>query len=179
MSARAMQSYMRPLTAAIAIGDTTPVADTGAVAWSTTANTFLRWSGTAWAGMSGGGASSSTLATATYTTATLGAGASETGTVTLAVGYRLVDVQTSQAARVRLYTTAVKRSSDASRAIGTDPGYNAGVALDLVTTDNTVYNLAPTVAAYNRETTPSAAIPLSVTAIAAGAVTVTFTYGAL
>lgn len=174
MTARGLQSYQRPLSAAIALGDITPnPGAAGAVAYSTTTGGFVRWSGTAWASAAG---PSPALLTAVYTTGVLGNGGSETGTVTLATAYRLVAVQTSAAARVRLYTTAAARAADTARVAGVDPGYNAGNVLDLLTTDGTRYELTPEVEAHNREAAPTAAIPLTVTATAAGTITVTFTY---
>ena len=72
--------------------------------------------------------------TATYTTATLATGASEVFYLTLAKGYRLLHVQTSREARVRLYVTADQRTTDASRSWGVPPSGNHGLVLDFATT---------------------------------------------
>ncbi len=120
-------------------------------------------------------AAASALSTATYTTATLSAGASEQGTITLAWGYRIVTVQTSAPARVRLYTTAAARGADVSRAVGIDPGYNAGVVMDALTTGTTTLMLTPEITGHNLDSS-SAVIPLTVTPTGAGSVTVTLGY---
>lgn len=111
-----------------------------------------------------------------YTTASLSAGASEDGTVTIAKGYRLLKIQTSAAARVRVYTTTANRTADAARAVGTDPSAGAGVILDYVTSGAVTHDLSPVVDGFSGESTPSSSIPITVTATGAGAVTATFTY---
>ncbi len=121
------------------------------------------------------GASAADLLTATYTTAALVAGGSEQGLVNLAWGYRLLDIATSAPARVRLYTTAAARAADVTRGVGTTPGYGAGLVMDVLTTNTATLNLAPEVAGHNRDGS-NGAIPITVTASNAGAVTVTFTY---
>jgi hypothetical protein len=121
------------------------------------------------------GASAADLLTATYTTASLAAGGSEQGTVTLGWGYRILDVATSAPARVRLYTTTAARNADVARAVGTSPGYNAGVVMDVLTTNTATLNLAPEIIGHLRDGT-GAAIPITVTATSAGTVTVTLTY---
>lgn len=53
MTSRAAQSYTRPVSAAIAEGATTPNAGlAGALVYSTTTGVLMRWSGTAWVGVS-------------------------------------------------------------------------------------------------------------------------------
>ena len=75
-----------------------------------------------------------TRQTTTFTTASLAANAGESGTLTLAKGYRLLKLMTTRPARVRLYTTAAKRDADVARPIGTAPTGDHGCLLDLVTT---------------------------------------------
>lgn len=132
------------------------------------------------AGAAGANASTPTRTTATYTTAALGAGGTETGTITLAKGYRLLRIQTSAEARVRVYSNAAARTADASRVVGVDPTAGVGVILDYLTTSgngvSTATDLSPVADGANTEAVPSTAIPLSVTATAAGAITVTLTY---
>jgi hypothetical protein len=128
-------------------------------------------------GSSGGGLPSRTTATAT--TSSLAAGATDsTTTITLAVGYRLLAVQTSRPARVRLYTTTSKRAADLSRPAGTDPTSDAGCMFEYVTPDTAVHTLSPLVDGASMESTPSTAIAMSVTNndTATGSITVTLTW---
>lgn len=117
-------------------------------------------------------------ATASYTTASLANAASETGTITLAKTYRLLRITTDRAARVRLYTTAAKRTADAARAIGVDPTGDHGVVLDYVTTASVLAaDLSPVPGGANLETSPSSSISLAITNQGTtGTVTVTFTF---
>lgn len=117
--------------------------------------------------------------TAIYTTESLTDDAEETGTVTLAKGYRLLRIATDVPARLRVYTTAAKRTADATREIGTDPEGDHGVVLDLVTTaDLLAADLSPTVDGWNNETAPSTSIPIAVQNLsgATDTVSVTFTF---
>jgi hypothetical protein len=103
-------------------------------------------------------------ATASATTASLAAGATDSATaIALDTTYRLLSIQTSRPARVRLYATAAARTADAGRAVGTDPLADAGVAFEYVTTDTAVHSLSPTVAAASMESTPVVNIPMAVT----------------
>lgn len=112
--------------------------------------------------------------TVTYTTQSLGAGATETGTVVLGLSYRVFSVATNNPARVRLYTTAAARTADASRLVGVDPATTAGCVLDFLTTAGLLsFSLNPQPVGANLENSPTTAIPISVTATNAGAVTVT------
>jgi uncharacterized protein DUF4082 len=87
-----------------------------------------------------GGSTAPSRQTATITTASLANNAQETGTVTLAKGYRLLRLTTDKAARVRLYSTTAKRDADLARAVGTDPTGDHGVMFDFVTTAPPVTN---------------------------------------
>jgi hypothetical protein len=103
-------------------------------------------------------------ATATATTASLANGATDSaGTISLGTTYRLLSIQTSRPARVRLYTTVAARTADLSRAVGTDPASDAGVALEYVTVDTAAHSLSPMVIAASMEAAPVSAIPMSVT----------------
>lgn len=103
-------------------------------------------------------------ATATATTASIASGASTTATtMPLAIGYRLISLQTSRPARVRLYNTAAAQTADLNRGIGIDPGPNAGVVLDYRTTGSTTVLLSPLVDGVDTETTPVSNIPMTVT----------------
>jgi hypothetical protein len=117
--------------------------------------------------------------TATYTTAGAVAGTNYTGTITMATGYRLLAVQTSAAARVRVYTDAASQSADTARAITTAVPDNCGLVLEYLTPGSAVQKLSPVPIGYSMETVPSTAIPITVTPTAATAVTVTLTYVAV
>jgi hypothetical protein len=117
-----------------------------------------------------------TRATAAYTTASLAAGATETGTVTLTASYRLLRIVCSAAARVRLYTTAAKRTADAARPIGTDPTGDHGLMLEAVLTAGVLaLDLSPTVDGFDGKATPDGAIPVAVTNTGASAAAITTT----
>jgi hypothetical protein len=113
-------------------------------------------------------------ATATKTTASLAVNASESGTVTLAKGYRLYRITTSAPCRVRLYSTTAKRDADISRPIGTDPTGDHGVMLEFVSTEGLLTaDLSPVVDGFDGKATPDGAIPISVTNTGAGTVAIT------
>lgn len=117
--------------------------------------------------------------TVAVTTASLAAGAEATGTIALASGYRLLRVQTSAPARVRLYGSAAKGVADAAREIGTDPTGDHGLMLEYITTSTTLAaTLSPTVDGYSMEATPSKNIPFAIENMsgAAAAITLTLTW---
>lgn len=72
--------------------------------------------------------------TVSVTTSSLAAAARQQTTLTIDAAYRVLGVSTNRPARVRLYSDATKQSSDASRAVGTDPTGEHGVQFDYVTT---------------------------------------------
>lgn len=113
--------------------------------------------------------------TTTYTTAVLAAGATEIGLITLAKSYRLLSIQTSIPARVRIYSSAAARTADAARATTADPT-TPGVMLDYLTVNAVTQTLSPLVDGVNAEAVPSSAIPISITPTGTGAVTVFLTY---
>lgn len=133
--------------------------------------------GVKWATAAGGGLQS--RATVTYTTASLATNATETGTVTMAIGYRLLHIATDKAARVQIYSTTAARTADASRPIGTDPTGNHGLMLEYVTTASVLAaDLSPFVDAASMEGTPSTSIPIRVTnlSVSTGTVATTLTW---
>jgi hypothetical protein len=67
------------------------------------------------------------------TASSIPAGTEETGVVELAPGVKIVRVETSHPARVRLYSTAAKRDADAERELGTDPTGDHGMLLEIAT----------------------------------------------
>lgn len=100
--------------------------------------------------------------TASFTTPSLADGATWQGTVTLARGYQLLHIETSHAARVRLYLSAAYQSGDASRVVGVPPGPDAGLTFEEDGSDGAQdYALAwPALGASLEDST---AIPVSVT----------------
>ena len=95
-------------------------------------------------------------------TASIAAGAFENGTVTLATGYRILRIQTSRPAWVRLYTTAAKRAADESRSQGEDPPSDEdhGVVVEVVTAPALLgLDLSPVPQGYSMEVIPTADIP--------------------
>jgi hypothetical protein len=117
--------------------------------------------------------------TTTYTTASLAPSGTENGTVSLANGYRLLSIQTSRPARVRVYSTTGKRTTDAGRPIGTDPTGDHGCLLEFVTATGLMgADLTPTVDGFDGAATPTGAIPIAVTNLdtVTGTVTATFAW---
>lgn len=133
----------------------------------------------------GGGASASAAASAASeprgtvqtVTGSLASAAVETGTVALGVSSRIMRVEGTKACRVRLYTTAGKRTADAARAIGTDPVGDHGLALEVVlTTGVPGLDLAPQILASNMDTLPTNVMYYSILNMdAAGVITITYT----
>lgn len=125
---------------------------------------------------------------AVYTTGSLAAGARETGVITLGKSFRLLRIDTSRPARVRLYTTTAKRDADATRAQGTVPSYaiDHGLLFEAITYGGVVgppsipallgFDLFPEVFGASLAATPSANIAITVDNLdsATGTVAVTF-----
>ena len=156
-----------------------PVALDGVPPGGTTSQVLAKTSATDYAtGWAAAPSGMSSRATASFTTASLAAGAEGTGTVTLAPSYRLLRVQTSAAARVRLYIDAASRTADAARAAGTDPVGDHGLILDLGTSSGDLdWGLSPLVDGYVAAGGGST-VPYSVTNMSGvtAAITVTFTW---
>lgn len=114
--------------------------------------------------------------TASVTTASLANSASWTGSITLATSYRLLKLQTSAAARVRLYGTAAGRDSDLTRAVGDDPPDSVGCMFDFVTEAAALTSgLSPLADGTSLEATPSSSIPISVVNLSGTTQTITVT----
>lgn len=71
--------------------------------------------------------------TATKTTASLANDAQGAIDIIGFKSYSLMSIQTDRAAWVRLYTTTAARTADTSRTQGVDPGPNAGVIAEVIT----------------------------------------------
>jgi hypothetical protein len=145
---------------------------------------------TAWAnapeGTGGGGGGSyygsmttATRYTATFTATDLAAGAGvDVSLVGKARSARLLAISTNKPCRFRLYDSSTKRTSDASRAIGTDPTGDHGVMLDYVSTDTQLASsLSPLVDVANRDGTLDTFFGrITNTGSASQTITVTVTY---
>jgi hypothetical protein len=113
------------------------------------------------------------------TTGSLADDATENLTFDLAKSFRILQVETDVAARVRLYATPGDRTADAARPIGTDPTGDHGVILDHVTTPGDLeWRMSPTVDGSSMEATPVAGIAAAITNLsgATDTVQVTLTY---
>lgn len=114
--------------------------------------------------------------TATVTTPILATGASWSGLITLAVGWRLYRITTSRPARIRLYGTAAKRDVDAPRPVGTDPTGDHGLLFEYVTYTGVLGTyLSPLVDGASFESPASSAVPVTVENKDTGAGTVVLT----
>lgn len=111
------------------------------------------------------------------TTASLGTGAIGNMTMTGYKGYILYKVQTSHAARVRIYTDMTSRLADAARAEGVDPTVGSGVVADIVTSGAQTIIVSPSLYGFNNETTPANEIYVAITNKTGGtqAITITLT----
>jgi hypothetical protein len=97
----------------------------------------------------------------------------------LALTYRLLAIQTSRPARIRLYCTAAARTADLARPVTTEPVSDTGLHFEFVTADTAQHPCGPIVPeGFSLESTPSSAIPMSVTNNdgVTGTVTVTLLY---
>ena len=107
----------------------------------------------------------------------LASGVSELGVVTLGPTSRLLRVVADKACRVRLYTQATKRTADASRAIGTDPTGDHGLAFEAVFTSSLLsLDLSPQPIVSNMDSPTVSSIYYNIMNMAAASgVAVTFT----
>lgn len=104
-----------------------------------------------------------TRTTVNDTTSSIVDGAIDNLTLTGYIGYVLYKVQTSHAARVRIYTDISSRTADASRAEGVDPTLGSGVIADIVTTGAQTIVVSPGIYGFNNETIPANEIYVAVT----------------
>jgi hypothetical protein len=77
--------------------------------------------------------------------------------------YALLKIYTSVAAWVRVYTDSASRTADSGRLITTDPGINAGIVAEVITTTTSTVVIAPATIGFNNETTVTNIIPIAVT----------------
>lgn len=114
--------------------------------------------------------------TASFTTTGLSAGASQNGTIELDTGFRLIEMIVNRAARIRVYSDVASRTTDLAREWGTDPEPGVGLLFDYLTEGPLNAKLSPLVDGYSTESVPTGSIPIRVTSMLGGAVTVTFNW---
>jgi hypothetical protein len=121
--------------------------------------------------------SSASRVSVNVTTASLAAGASANATFTGFKGYALYSIQTSAAAWVTLYTSVANRTTDASRAITTDPTPGNGVVVEAITAAAGTQYFSPAIYGYSAEAPPTVSIPAKIynNGVSATAITVTLT----
>jgi hypothetical protein len=115
--------------------------------------------------------------TSTYTTGDLAADESEIGRIALATGFRILSIATSDPARVRLYDTPEDCEADLERAISAYPEPGIGIILDFLTADELLSSsLSPIPEGASMESPANASIPISVTSVSGGQITVTLVW---
>ena len=143
---------------------------------SITAATFYG-NGAGLTGVSGGTLASRTTKSAT--TASLNAAASGDLSITAFKAYNLLKIGIDYPAWVRLYVDAASRTSDASRAEGTDPTPGSGVIAEVLTSSAgaSTFLMSPGVFGWNNDGTPATTVYARVTNkdSSARAITVTLT----
>lgn len=124
-----------------------------------------------------GGGATAGRETVSIVTTSIALNETWTGEVTLSPGYRLLRVETTVPARVRAYTSAADRTSDATRSVGIDPTPPHGVILDLVTTASVLsWWTNPAVDGYTADATGEVPVLVTNLSPSSAAVTVTFTF---
>lgn len=114
---------------------------------------------------------------ATYTTADLNAGSVEQGFITLASDYRILYIQTTAPARARLYCSVEDQVIDLDRDVTTQPNPGLGIVMDYLTADVLLEAPLSPVPEGATFTDPlSKNIPISVTSVNGGQITVTLTW---
>jgi len=114
--------------------------------------------------------------TATVTTSSVANAASTTASITGFKGYNLYKVYSSHAAWIRIYTNVAARSSDSSRAQGTDPTPDVGIITEVITSSaGQTVTLAPAVLGFNDESPVTTAVPIAVTNLSGSSATITVT----
>ena len=144
------------------------------------ANTYLKSDGSgvlSWDTPSGGGGALATRTTKSATTASLNAAASGDLSITAFKAYNLLKIGIDYPAWVRLYVDAASRTSDASRAEGTDPAPGSGVIAEVLTSTAgaSTFLMSPGVIGWNNDGTPSTTVYAKVTNKDSSARTITVT----
>ena len=128
--------------------------------------------------VTGGGGGAGNRANVLINTGSIANAATFTGTITLAKGYAVYKITTTNAAWVRLYSNVATQSSDSSRGQDTDPQPGSGVMVEAITNGANIVLISPAAVGWNDENPVSNAIPISVTNLSGGSadIGVTFTY---
>jgi hypothetical protein len=115
-----------------------------------------------------------------YTTADLGVNVLEKGTVEMSTAYQVIYIVTDIPARVRLYVNATNQDRDGDRPITYDPYPGLGIFMDYLTAPELLAApVIPPAAGAIFDPDQGVAVPITVTSIYGGAVTVTLTYFAI
>ena len=129
--------------------------------------------------IAGGGGSLASRTTKSATTASLNAAASGDLSITAFKAYNLLKIAIDHPAWVRLYVDSASRTSDASRAEGTDPAPGSGVIAEVLTSTAgaSTFVMSPGVFGWNNDGTPANIVYAKVTNkdSSARAITVTLT----
>lgn len=123
-------------------------------------NTTSQWEPAVSGASPGAGLTSRT--TASGSTASIADGSSDTFEITGFKSYMLMQIETSDAAWVTLYTDSTRRSNDASRSETTDPTPGSGVIAEVITAGPQTVLITPTVMGFNNDITPGATIYVKV-----------------
>lgn len=100
---------------------------------------------------------------AVFTSTTLDPQAEEQGTIILGTGFRLIDIEVSGPARVRLYATVSHQTADAPRILGSTPRKDHGLIFEFVSAaDCLTAVLSPAPHGYSMETLTDTDCPISV-----------------
>ena len=110
--------------------------------------------------IAGGGGSLASRTTKSATTASLNAAASGDLSITAFKAYNLLKIAIDHPAWVRLYVDSASRTSDASRAEGTDPAPGSGVIAEVLTSTAgaSTFLMSPGVIGWNNDGTPSTTV---------------------
>ena len=125
---------------------------------------------------SGGGIGLSSRTTAQAITVSLANNATDlTQSITGFKGYALYSIQVTAAAWVRIYTSQAARSADSSRLQTTDPTPGSGVVAEVITSGAATHLITPSAIGFSSESTPTTAIPITVTNLSGSQATITVT----
>jgi|694.fasta_scaffold17409_3 hypothetical protein len=141
------------------------------------AGTYILGNGALLTGVVTGGGGAGNRANATVFTGSLANAATFTGNISLAKGYAVYKVTTTDAAWVRLYANAATQTADSTRLITNDPQPGAGVMVETISTGANIVLVSPGTIGWN-DNPASNIIPISVTnlANASANIGVTITY---
>ncbi len=109
------------------------------------------------------GTGSAVRASVVHTDFALAANAGVSGSIALGRVATIYRIQTSRAARVRLYGTVAQCDADVARAVGVDPTGDHGCFLDFVTTGADLeWTIAPSVTVFDAKAVTDGTIPMHV-----------------